>query len=164
MDAIDAIKGRFSVRKYRNLPVPDDCLKEIMDCGRRAPCGYNRQSWFFVAVTDARLRSEIAGVAAYGRFIKDAGACIAVFGRKGEETMVEDACAATENMIIAAQALGLGTCWVNSHRKAHSQAVERILGCPQDCELIVLLAVGYPAEARTTPKKPLDEVIRWNHF
>ena len=78
--------------------------------------------------------------------------------------MVEDACAATENMIIAAQAYGLGTCWVNAYQKAHSAAVKTILKCPDDYELVTLFAVGYPDETRKMPKKPLEELIRWDSF
>ena len=164
MDAINAIKSRVSIRRYKNIPLPTEILEDIVDCGRLAPCGYNRQSWIFVVITDQDIRDRISQAAEYGRFIKDAGACIAVFCKKGEETMVEDACAATENMIIAAQAHGLGTCWVNSHCKTHSEEVKGILDCPSDYELIVLLALGYAGEDKSTPKKPLHEVIRWNRF
>lgn len=164
MDAVQAIKSRVSIRKYQDRPVPREILQEIADCGRMAPCGYNRQDWIFVVVTAPELRSQIAQAARYGRFIREAGACFAVFCKKGAETLVEDACAATENMIIAAQSYHLGSCWVNSHRKDHSAAVQRLLACPPDYKLITLLAVGYPDESGTTPKKPLSEVMRWNSF
>lgn len=164
MDAIQAIKSRVSIRKYKNMPVPKEILTEIVDCGRMAPSGYNHQPWLFVVVMDQGIRDRISQIAQYGRFIKDAGACIAVFCCKGEETMLEDACAATENMIIAAQAYGLGTCWVNSYKKQHSEEIIKLLNCPEDYELVTLIAVGYANEERRTPKKPLNEVIIWNKF
>ncbi|MGE5581138.1 MAG: nitroreductase family protein [Bacillota bacterium] len=164
MDAIEAIKSRVSVRKFQSNEIPRAIMEDIIDCGRLAPCGYNHQSWIFVVVTDRNLLMRIARISKYGGFIKEAGACVAVFNKKDEETMIEDACAATENIIIAAWAYGIGTCWVNSFLKSHSEGVKRILDCPDNYELITLIALGYPAEATTTPKKQLAEVIRWNSF
>ena len=164
LDAIQAMKSRVSIRAYKPLPVPREMLVDIVDCGRLAPNGYNHQAWIFVVVTDQQVRRRIADAAHYGSFIRDAGACIAVFCKIGVETMVEDACAATENMIIAAQAYGLGTCWVNAYKKAHSTSVKDILNYPGDYELVTLFALGYPDEIKKTPKKPLDDLIRWNSF
>lgn len=164
MDAIQAIKSRTSTRKYKNKSVPEGILKDIIDCGRLAPSGYNRQPWVFVVVTDQELRNHIANSARYGKFIRDAGACIAVFCSNSGETLLEDACAATENMIIAAQAYGLGTCWVNSYKKEHSEGIKKLLNCPAEYELMTMLAAGYPEEAGRVHKKTLDEVLRWNKF
>jgi nitroreductase len=134
-----------------------------VDCGRLAPSGYNKQPWTFVVVTDRDLLGRIAALARYGRFIAGAGACVAV--AMGEsETLVEDASAATENMIIAAVSLGLGSCWVNSYRQGHSRAVGELLRFPAGRELAVLLALGYPEDESTRPKKSLSEVLRWNAF
>jgi nitroreductase len=164
MDAIQAMKTRKSIRRFQDQAIAREVLEDIADCGRLAPCGFNRQGWSFVFVTDRELLRRIAGEARYGRFIGEAGACAAVFTALGSETMVEDGCAATENIIIAAQAHGLGSCWVNSLRKEHSEAVKRLLACPADYELVSLVALGYPAESKTTPKKELSEVLRFNSF
>lgn len=164
MDTLKAIKSRVSIRRYKTLPVPKEILEDIVDCGRMAPTGFNHQPWVFVVITDQEIRNKISQAAKYGKFIKDAGACIAVFCSKGEETMLEDSCASTENMIIAAQAYELGTCWVNSYRKAHSEDIKAIINCPLDYELVTLIAVGYPDEEKKTPKRLLNEVIRWNKF
>lgn len=164
MDTILAIKSRVSIRRYKNLPIPKEILEDIVDCGRLAPNGYNHQPWVFVVVTDQNTKDNIAQAGTYGKSVKDAGACIAVFCRKGEETIMEDACASTENIIIAAQAYGLGTCWLNSYKKIHSEDIKSILKCPLDFELMTLVVVGYPDEEKKTPKKPLDEVLKWNKF
>ena len=163
METIKNIKSRISVRKYLDKPVDKSIIEDIVDCGRMAPSGYNHQPWVFVAVTSEALREKIADRCRYGKFIKQAGACIAVFCRESE-CRLEDACAATENMIIAAQAYGLGTCWVNSYHKEHSSDIEKMLNCQQGYELVVMRAVGHPDEQRQTPKKPLEEVLRWQSF
>jgi nitroreductase len=164
MDAIQAIRSRTSVREFDGAGIPRETLELLVDCGRLAPNGYNRQGWMFVAVTDREILARIAAEAEYGRFMKDAGACVAVFCAKGAETMIEDASAATENIIIAARSLGIGSCWVNSFRKAHSESVSRILACPEDLELVTLIGLGYPAEGRAAPKKSLAEVLRFDRF
>jgi nitroreductase len=164
MDAIEAIKTRVSCRKFLALEIPRATLADIADCARLAPCGYNRQRWMFVAVIDRELLGRIAMEAKYGRFIAEAGACFAVFVAEGEETMLEDGCAATENIIIAAQSYGLGSCWVNSFRKDHSKKVEALLRFPEGLELAVLLSLGYPADDERRTKKSLAEVLRWNAF
>ncbi len=120
MDTIKIIKSRRSVRKYLDKEIPKEVLKDIVDCGRLAPSGYNKQPWIFVVVIDKEIKEKIAEASISGKFIKDAGACIAVFCEKNAETALEDASAATENMIISAQAYGLGTCWVNTYKKANS--------------------------------------------
>jgi nitroreductase len=164
MDTIQAIKSRVSIRKYKNQPISKEILEDIVDCGRLAPNGYNSQSWVFVVVTDPDSKNRIAQASRSGKFIKDAGACIAVFCRKDAETAMEDAAAATENMIIAAQANGLGTCWINVYKKANADGIKGIVNCPPEYELMTLFAIGYPNEEKTTSKKSLEEVMHWNTF
>ena len=167
MDTINVIKERRSIRNFLDKEIPDQILIDLVDCGRLAPTGYNRQPWEFVVITDEKLKKEIANLARYGRFIKDAGACIAVFCNKKEAfTLLEDACAATENIIIAAQNYGLGTCWVNSYQKEHSPKVEKLLNAPEEMVLTTIIAVGYheEPEKNNRNKKELEEVIVWNEF
>ena len=78
-EIIKNIKARRSVRKYINKEIPKEILEEVIDCARLAPTGNNRQAWSFLVITDNKLKNEIASLARYGRFIKEAGACIAVF-------------------------------------------------------------------------------------
>jgi len=100
-----------------------------------------------------------------GEILAGGGSSYSDFLQKEAETALEDACAAAENIIIAALAYGLGTCWVNSYRKAHSEAVKRLVRCPEHLELAVILAVGYPEEIPPAPKKKaLAEVLRWQTF
>lgn len=167
MDTIQAIKERRSIRNFIDKKISEEILTDLIDCGRLAPTGYNRQPWKFVVVRRGKLKEKIANLASYGRFIKDAGACIAVFCDKKEAlTLLEDACAATENIIIAAQSYGLGSCWVNSYQKEHSQKVEELLNVPEDMVLTTMIAVGYheEPEKNNRNKKSLEEVLVWNEF
>jgi nitroreductase len=79
--------------------------------------------------------------------------------------VVEDSSAAVENILLAATAEGLGSCWVASYRNEHSEPVGRLLGCPASHELVALVAVGVPdGEPPKPDKKRLEEVLRWNGF
>ena len=167
MEAIKAIKRRKSVRSYIEKEIPEEILKDIIDCARLAPTGYNKQAWKFVVVTNKNLKKAIAREAKYGRFIAEAGACVAVFCNEEEaETPLEDACAATENILIAANIYELGTCWVNSYEKKHSSKVEQILQAPENMTLMTLIAMGYYEDDKKNKrnKKTLEEVLVWDHF
>ncbi|MGC9002341.1 MAG: nitroreductase family protein [Dictyoglomus sp.] len=164
-ETIKTIKSRVSVRKFLEKEVPKEILEDLIDCGRLAPSGYNRQPWIFLVVTDKELKNRLAEITPWGRFLKEAGAGILIFCEKDAETALEDACAAGENIIIAAQSYGLGTCWINSYKKAYSEDVKRLVKCPNNMELMVMLAVGYPAEIpQRPPKKSFSEVLRWQTF
>ena len=162
--AIEVMKSRVSVRKYEPKPIPREVLEDIIDCGRLAPSGRNQQAWTFVVITEPERLAQLAEMLPHGRFIGEAGAGILVFCAKDALCQIEDACAATENIIIAAQAHGLGSCWINSYRKPHSAAVGEFVGCPDDTELVTILSAGYPAEINPRPKKELSEVLRWERF
>jgi nitroreductase len=165
MDAIEAIKTRRSVRRYTSQPIPDEVLEDIIDCARLAPSARNQQPWAFVVITDPEVRGRIAQEAQKGRFIAGAPACVAVFCRIEASAPLQDACAAVENILLAAHAYGIGSCWVNSYHKGHSATVAALLGCPRDMELAALVALGYPEEIPSAPeKRPLNEVMYWQGF
>jgi nitroreductase len=164
LDAIEALKTRRSIRQYEEKPVPRDLIEEIIDTARLAPSGRNTQPWEFVVITDETTRKRIAELAPHGKFIAQSGACVAVFARDGD-FCVEDGSAATENILVAARALGLGTCWVASYKKPHSEAVQDLLGAPEGVLLVTLIALGYPAqEVEPQGKRELSEVLHWERF
>ena len=164
MDAIAAIRNRYSCRSYNGQAVPRAILEQIVDAGRRAPTARNVQPWEFIVVTDPDTRSQIASLADYGRFIARAPACIAVVCRE-TKYYLEDGCAATQNILIAATALGVQSCWVAGDKKPYCGDVLRILGVPPGYRLISLIALGYTDHPRSpTPKRPLSDVLHWERY
>ena len=165
MDIYQAIEARRSVREYQNSPIPRKTLQKIIECGPKAPSGMNDQGWIFVVVDDPALKAKVAENAPYGRFILDAGACVVIFCDKEACAPVEDCSAAVQNIMLAAVAEGLGTCWVGSHQNDTSRGLEEALGCPDTHEVVALVALGLPAAVPPAPeKKAMNEVIRWNGF
>jgi nitroreductase len=164
MDAVEAILGRRSVRAYdAKRPVSRGQIETIVDCGRLAATARNVQPWEFIVVTDPGVRAAIAALAANGPFISDAPVCIAVTCREGAYYL-EDGCGATQNMLLAAHALGLGSCWVAGDKKPYAGAVADLIGVPKDHRLVSLVAVGYALAVPSPPKRSLSEVLHWEKY
>jgi len=163
MDAIEALKTRRSIRQYINKEIPKELLEIMVDCGRLAASARNEQPWEFIVVTDKSLKEKIAETTDHGKFIKDAGACIVVVCKE-TKYYLEDGSAATQNILVAGRALGLGTCWVAGDKKTYCDEILKLLDVPSGYKLVSLIAVGYPAFTPNPPKRSLKEVLHWNKF
>ena len=161
-ELIEIIKKRRSVRKFEPKPVPEEIIKDILDCARLAPTAINIQPWLFGAVTDAGLKREIADMTDHGKFIKNSAVCFAVFADSTKKYFLEDGCAATENILLACTAHGIGSCWVAGHKKAYVDSIGKLLNVPEPYTLIALIAAGYSNEKPSPKKKTLDEVSFFN--
>jgi nitroreductase len=164
LDAIEALKTRRSVRLYEEKPVPRETIETIIDTARLAPSSNNIQPWEFIVVTEPETRKKIADLTDHGKFIAQAGACVALFA-KGVKHYLEDGSAATENIMVAAHALGLGTCWVAGYKKDYAEPISSLLRVPDGYMLVALISVGYAAE-KPEPhgKRTLSEVLHWERF
>jgi nitroreductase len=163
MDAIACLKTRRSIRAFAPDPVLEAVIADIVDCARLAPTAFNRQDWTFVAVREAAARQRIADLTGHAAFIGQAPVCVAVLAG-ATEFWVEDGSAATENLLLAAHAHGLGACWVGGYQTPYGAAVGELLGAPAGQRLVSLVAIGHPAEAPIVEKKPLGDVLRWDRF
>jgi len=157
------LKTRRSVRAFRSEPVPKKILEDLIDCGRLAATANNLQPWEFVVVTEAALLRKIDEITDYGKFIAHAGACVVVLC-KDTKYYLEDGSAATENILLAARAHGLGSCWVAGDKKTYAHDICRLVGAPSGCRLISLIPIGYPAETPEPPKRPHSEVLHWERY
>jgi nitroreductase len=163
MDAIEALKTRRSIRAYTGAPVSREMIEQIIDCGRLAATARNLQPWEFVVVTERDMLRRLAELTTYGKHIASAAACILVFC--GPSTWyLEDGAAATENILLAARALGLGTCWVDGDKKPYAETVRQLAGAPQGHKLISMIPLGYPAESPQQSKRPLSQVLHWERY
>jgi len=166
MDVMEVIRERYSCRTYRADPVPSQLLMDLVDAGRLAPSSRGAQPWEFVVITDASTLHEIAKLTDHGKHIAQAAACIAVFGRTDHRAVVEDCAAATQNILLAATGMGLGSCWVAGHGKDHAPVVAALLRAPEHLALISLVAVGLAGGSAPADRarRPLDEVLHWQGF
>jgi len=163
MEAIEALKTRRSVRAYTGAPVPREIIEDVIDCGRLAATAVNIQPWEFVVVTGRELLRAIAETTDHGKFISDAPVCVVVLC-EDSKYYLEDGSAATENILLAAHAHGLGSCWVAGDKKPYAADICHLVGAPRGYKLVSLIPMGYPAESAEKPKRPLSDVLHWEKY
>jgi nitroreductase len=161
MDALEAIRKRRSVRQYTGDPVPRKDLETIVDAGRLAATGGNRQPWEFIVVTERDMIDQLKVAA---QWMDKAGAIVAVVLDASTRWWLEDGSAAIENMLIASTALGYGSCWLEGWTLPREDAFKTLLGVPEEKRLLTLIPIGVPAEWPTKEKKSLDEVLYWETY
>ena len=161
MEALEAIRRRRSVRAYTGDPIPRADLETIVDAGRLAATGSNKQPWDFIVITEREMIDRLKVAAAW---MDQAGAIIAVVMDPASRWWVEDGAAAVENMLLAATALGYGSCWLEGYTLPREEAFKELLGVPADKRLLTLVPIGVPAEWPTKEKKPLRQVLHWERF
>ena len=159
MDFFEAVKDRRSVRRYTKEKVSDDFIVKILEAGRWAPSADNSQPWNFIVLRDKEVRERVAEATTWGEFLADApiGVAVVVDPRSSTHS-VEDGAAATENMLLAAHALGLGACWIGSYNSFYEEAVKDILGIPKDERLLPIISIGYLDEYPKKARKELREI------
>jgi nitroreductase len=161
MDALEAIRKRRSVREYTGDSIPREDLEKIVDAGRLAATGSNKQPWDFVVITE---RAMIERLKPAGKWMDKAGAVIAVVLDPSSRWWLEDGSAAVENMLIASTALGYGSCWVEGNVLPHEEEFKALLGVPKERRLVILVPIGVPVKWPTREKKSLEEVIHWERY
>jgi len=170
MDLFEAIEKRRSIRRYKPEPVARGDLRKILEAGRLAPSGGNRQPWCFIMVNDLETKKALSTAADNQEFIADADTVIVALGDPETELTrlpyklsssriphKQDPIIAVEHMILAATALGYGTCWIGAFNE---DEVKRILKIPQNLAVIALLPVGVPDErSPSRPRKAFQEIF-----
>jgi len=157
MDAYDTIMTRRSIRAYTAQPVNEGLIKDLLAAAMSAPSASNRQPWHFVAITDRRQLDTLTAILPYGQMLKQAPLAIVVCGDRERQPMegywVQDCSAATQNILLAAHARGLGAVWLGVYpREERIQGVTQLLGLPEQVTPLAVLSIGYPAEH----KEPAD--------
>lgn len=159
MDAFDCIFNRRSTRSFTKEQVDDKLIGVMLCAATQAPSAGNTQEWMFIVVKDEAVKKKLADAALKQDFIARAPVVIVVcmdkekismrYGKRGEALYgVQDTAAATMNMMLAAEALGLKTCWIGSFDE---DKVGHVLELPSEVRPMAIVPVGYSAE---TPIKP----------
>lgn len=163
---LNLLKIRRSVRLFQNKEIPKEKLEEIIDVARFAPTARNVQPWEFVVITDKKKIVELANLGQNAKFMEGASVCIAIFSIE-TNYFLEDGSAATCNILLAATALGIGSCWIAGDKKPYCQQVGNLLNAPVGLKLISLIALGYPQDKnvfKIMEKRNLKELLHWEKF
>jgi nitroreductase len=161
MEAYEALVTRRSIRAYTAQAISDDLIKQLLEAAMNAPSASNRQPWHFVVVTERETLDALADLLPYGKMLKQAPLAIVVCGDRERQPMegywVQDCSAATENILLAAHAKGLGAVWLGVHpREERIQELSRLLSLPEQVPPLAVLSIGYPAEHKE-PANRYDE-------
>lgn len=168
---IQALKTRRSFRAYKPEQITDEELKTVLEAGTWAPTGMGRQDPWIVAVQDPRLREKISRMNAevWGKDMDPfygAPTFVLVFASdpKVWPNSVPDGTLVLGNMMLAAHAIGLGSCWINREREMFSteegKALMQELGLPVGLIGVGALALGYPAVPPREPKPRKENYFR----
>jgi len=173
LDVFEAIKSRRSVRAYTNQPVSDSEVEKLIDTARWAPSAGNIQPWEFIVVRDQEIKKRLSEAALNQTFIEEAPVVIVVcanvvlsgqgYGSRGANLYcLQDTAAATQNMLLAAQAIGLATCWVGAFNEEEAR---KVLNIPSGIRPVAMIPVGHPNEkpiARS--RRRLSEIVHHETF
>ena len=170
MSVQTAIQERRSIRAYKDTLIDDDTLRIVLDAARLAPSARNRQEWKFIVVKDPETRRKLAEAANNNKtFLIKPPVIIAACATGPELIMACGQPAGTVDVSIAlsflmlqAQELGLGTCWLGNFNES---MVKNILGIPESVRVVALTPLGYPAEEpEAKPRKPLAETTSYDGY
>lgn len=169
--AIENIMTRTSIRQYKDQPVEQEKIDIMLKAAMAAPTAVNLQPWHFIVITDKKTIGLLSG-----KQPTNAPLLIAMCGDTDKTTMpdgkmklpdfwVQDVSAATENLLLAAHALGLGAVWTAVYPAMERVAeVANVLNCPQNIVPVAVVRVGYPDEAPEPKDKFKEENISYNKF
>jgi len=173
MEVLDAIRGRRSVRAFKSNDFPPETVNKLIDAAICAPSAGNIQPWEFIIVRKPDIKRKLVEAALNQEFIAEAPAVIVVcanenrslhgYGIRGKTLYcIQDTAAATQNILLLAYSLGLGTCWVGAFKE---EKVKEILNIPEGIKPVAIIPVGYPAE-KPSPRsrRPINLVVHYEAF
>lgn len=171
--ALDAILTRTSIRKFTDQTLSKEQTETLLRAGMAAPSACNKQPWRFVVVEEQSMRDSIVAEMSSAAPAAKAPSLLVVCGDatrtlegEGFDYWVEDCAAVTENILLAAHAMGLGAVWLGIYpKKDRSAAISRLLSLPDDIMPFGMVAVGYPAETHAPKDKWHPEYVhygKWN--
>jgi nitroreductase len=170
MTLLDQIMARRSIRKYHEKPVEKEKIQQLLQAAMSAPSAMNIKPWEFVVVTKPEVMNEFRAALMFGKH--NAPAAIAVCGNisffkhpMASKFWVQDCSAATENILLAAVGLGLGTVWLGVHPiHNYSKRVANILKLPEHVKPLNVIFVGYPAEEKPARTQYDPDRVHWEIY
>ena len=169
----DNIMTRTSIRQFTDEPVPQEMVEQLLRAGMAAPTAMNSQPWEFVVLNNRETMDALAGKLRFAKMLTQAPLAIVVcgkntlIGRNGEPWdnifWVDDCSAATENILLAAHALGLGAVWTAA-KDDRGEIVKEALGIPDDLSTLCVIVIGFPAENPQPKDKWKPEKIHYNQY
>lgn len=145
--------SRRSIRKYKDMDVPEEMITDILQAAMAAPSAVAKDPWNFIVVRSRAILTQLSELLPNAPMLKQAPAAIIVCGDivkahdHQESYMLQDCSAAIENILLAANALGLGTCWLGVHpRRERIEGIKIMFDLPENIIPVSGIALGFPAD------------------
>lgn len=171
MDAMEAILTRRSIRRYTDEPVDEGIIEQLLEAAMAAPSAHNEQPWHFVVIDERAILDGVTEFHPYSRMLKEAPLAIAVLADRelladgSVDFWIQDGSAATQNLLLAAHALGLGACWLGiCPRPELIVSLRKLLGLPDRIEPLAVVALGHAAEEKSPPAYFKPDRVHRNHW
>jgi nitroreductase len=167
---LDTICLRRSIRVFQRRKIDREILIDLLKAGMAAPSASNSRPWEFILITDEGLLEKLQSNLAYGKYNAPAAAvvCANLAIAKNDSAYrfwVQDCSAASENILIAAAGMGLGTVWIGAYPKEDvMQTLRDILEIPEDIYPLNIIYIGYPAEEKDARTQYEKERVHWNRY
>lgn len=170
MNAMEAILTRRSIRKYITPPkdIPKEVFRELLRAGMHAPSAKNAQPWQFIVITEKSILEAIPKFHPYASMLKNASAAIVVLADlrlAHEEFWKQDLGAVTQNILLAAKALGLGAVWLGTYPvRERVEGLRKLLNVPEEVTPYSIVSLGYPAEEPKAANRFKEDRIHWEKW
>lgn len=169
MDAFEAILTRRSIRKYTGKKVPRELVGDLLKAAFAAPTAKNKQPWHFVVIDDRKILNEVPKFHPYSQMLKEASFAILVCGDEKIQEMngylQQDLSAATQNILLAAHAKGLGAVWLGIYpREERVEGMRKLISTPASVLPFALISIGYPDEKVEPSNRYSEERVHRNKW
>ena len=170
MEAMEALYSRRSIRKYTTGPISEKLLRDILEAAMSAPSAGNQQPWHFIIINDRKILDQVPTFHPHSQMVREAPVAVLVCGdlklEKHAGYWVQDCAAATENLLLAAHAKGLGSVWVGIFpREERVEGFRKLLSIPDHVIPFSLIPIGVPAELKPPrPDRYSAAKIHHNHW
>ncbi len=166
---MNSIFTRRSIRKYEEKPVDTEKIRRLLGAAMSAPTARNQREWEFVVVTDDGIRRQLSEVSPYTGPVAAAPLVIVPAADKNRMTspkyFEQDLAAATENILLEAEELGLGAVWMGiAPLEERMSRVSQVLGLPENILPFALIAVGYPGEVKKAEDRYEEERVHYERY
>ena len=169
MNILDVVKNRRSVRKFKNQPIADNVMKDIITAAEYAPSAGNAQDYEFLIVDDRKMMEEMAEIHPHAASLRSADKAVVVMGNLDKERFkgfwVQDCSAAAQNLLLAAYSFGIGSVWCGIYPNQEREAAfGKLLRLPDNVIPFALIPLGYPDEEPQARPRLYNDMVFYNAY
>jgi len=165
------IFSRRSIRQYTEREIPESMLIDLLKAAMAAPSARGKDPWHYIVLRSRAAMDQLADALPYGKMLKQAAAAMVACGNletahdQQLSYLLQDVSASIENVLLAANALGLGACWLGVHpRKERIDLIAKQFFLPQSIVPVAAIALGWPAQESAPRTRYNPELVHWEQW